>query len=101
MLMVQETYVDKTKGYRFSESEWYEAYTDSRRKLFRNCQQEYGKCVSKVYVDTQEGTKQVGWVFEKKMVYEDCRNRPTEDDKYIREVWVSVREIEGEEDNEY
>ena len=49
--------------------------------IFRFCQKEYGRCVSGVYVG--EGD-QVGWVFEKRMQYEDCN------DTYIRQVWVTL-----------
>lgn len=90
MLEVKEVFLNKTKGYRFGDCEWYESFTDNLGLLFRQYQKLYGKCVSRVYVDQAMGdgtmnTYQVGWVFEKKMKYEDCN------DFYIREVWVEYR----------
>lgn len=95
-LLVRETYVNQTENYRFGDSNWYEAWTESRQKLFSKCQKEFGRCVSKMYRDFSEGAKAVGWVFEKKMQYEDHgNNRPPK--FYIREVWVEVKEVEPEE----
>jgi hypothetical protein len=92
MLQVKETFVNETKGYQFGDVPWYEPYTDNIGKLFRTMQKEYGRCNSKMYIDTKSGgTKQVGWVFTKKMEYDDYRGRG--DRYYIREVWVEVREL--------
>lgn len=76
-LCVQETFINDV----------YETYTDSKAKLFLNMQKKYGRCVSKVYIDTNSGRKQVGWVFEKKMRYEDSK------DEYVREVWVTIHSL--------
>ena len=94
MLQIQETYINQTKGYNFGESQPYEPYTDSRAKLFREFQREYGRCVGKVYRDTSVGTKQVGWVFEKKMEYDDWRPYSRGDRYYIREVWITIFDTE-------
>jgi len=91
MLHVKEDYVNSTEGYSFGGSEMHETYfeDDESGKLFRECQKEYGRCVSKVYVsDTSElldgEPKQIGWVFQKRVKYEDC------DKTYLQEVWVTV-----------
>lgn len=86
--MVRETYCNETEGYRFGDSEWYEAYTDDKGRLFKDMQKEYGRCSGKMYVEPDG--KQVGWVFVKSMQYEDARSK---DEVYIREVWVEVREV--------
>jgi hypothetical protein len=99
-LMVRESFVNETKGYRFSESDWYEAFTDSRKRLFRDCQKEYGRCTSAIYVDVADGPpKQIGWYFEKRMEYEDSRpsydsytGKMRKPDTYIRGVWVHVQD---------
>lgn len=84
-LYVQESYVNETKGYRFGDSEWYETYTDNIGRLFRDMQKEYGRCVSRMYVDKTDGRViPIGWVFQKRMEYEDSH------DTYVREVWVQV-----------
>jgi len=85
LLFVQETYVNSTEGHMIGESDWYETYTDDRGKLFRDMQREYGRCVSKMYVDQGSNVTQTGWVFEKIMGYEDKPEK-----KYTREVWVRV-----------
>lgn len=85
-LWVQETHVNESKGWQIGETDVYETYTDSRGKLFRDMQSEYGRCVSAMYVDVAGGPPRViGWVFQKRRPYED---RPRE--TYVHEVWVSV-----------
>lgn len=52
--------------------------------LFRHCQKEYGRCTNKVYIDVAEEAKQVGWIFQKRQQYTDCR------DTYLQETWIHV-----------
>jgi folate-dependent phosphoribosylglycinamide formyltransferase PurN len=52
--------------------------------IFRASQKEHGRCVSKVYQDTDEGIIAVGWVFQKRERYEDSR------ETYIHETWISL-----------
>lgn len=89
-MLIRETFVNKTKNHTFSKTDWYEPFTSDRGKLFRELQREYGRCGSKMYVDTPAGPKQTGWVFENKMEYTDYRGRG--DRYYVREVWVHVKE---------
>lgn len=88
-IKIFETYVNETRGYQFGDSGWQETcYTPANKgRLFLDLQREYGRCISKMYVDSlkENRTKQVGWVFQKKMQYEDS------DDWYLREVWVEYR----------
>ena len=94
-LYVQETYVNETKGYRCGESEVYETFTDKPGRLFRDMQREYGRCVSSMYIDGEDGNAQrIGWVFRKRMEYEDYRGHGER--YYVREVWVSVHERKPE-----
>lgn len=125
-LQIRETFINETKGYQFGDSEWYEPYTDNRGRLFREMQQDYGRCMGKVYLDVPRpdtahspapaapiATRRVfdvvavGWVFSKTMPYEDARpshytdsGRPVyrDADYYERQVWVQTREVE-ENDN--
>ena len=84
-VLISETYINETEGYIYGETtEPYEPFTDDLGELFRYGQKEYGRCVSKAYVDTDDGPKAVGWVFQKRTQYEDC------DDTYVREVWVTL-----------
>lgn len=100
-IYIQETFVNQTKGYQFGDSPVHETFTDDRGKLFRSLQQEYGRCASKVYRDRPNKPPMcIGWVFEKRMQYEDARdNRP--DSFYIREVWVTLHTAEPTRTIEY
>jgi hypothetical protein len=88
-LMIKETYVNVTRGYRFGTSGWYETDYAGRGELFRELQREYGRCTSKIYIDLPSGSPlAVGWVFEKKDRYDDTK------ELYTREVWVEVEQGE-------
>lgn len=80
---IQESFVDQTRGVRLWEDGPYETWTDDIKQLFCQAQREYGRCISKVYVDgsTVGDVRAVGWVFEKKLQYENSQ------DLYTQEVW--------------
>lgn len=87
MLWVTEKYVDRNKGHVYSVVDWYETrYDDSqRRDLFRSCAREFGRARA-MWVDKPGGGRhQVGWVFEKRVKYDDAPKTT-----YLREVWVEV-----------
>jgi hypothetical protein len=90
LVFVRETFIDETKGHQFGESDWYEPYTDDIGRLFRDMQKEYGRCTGHVYVGDGPDVKKVGWVFEKRMEYDDYRGRG--DRFYVRTVWVRLAE---------
>jgi hypothetical protein len=113
MLQIRETFVNTTKGYQFSETEWYEPFTQDRGELLRSLQKEYGQAV-RMYVDLpvldaehapvptvpigdrrQSRTEAAGWVFSRRELYEDARGK-SDADYYTREVWVQVRDVPGE-----
>lgn len=84
-MLIQETFVDRTQNCIYGETEPYEPFTEDTGRLFRSLQQEYGRCSSKMYVDLKDGgSKQVGWVFEKRARYTDCN------ETYLQETWVTV-----------
>lgn len=84
-MLIQETYVNKSEGYRLGETEPYEPYTDDIGELFRELQREYGRCVGKCYVDKKDGSSQaIGWVFQKRQKYDDCN------ETFLSEVWVTL-----------
>ena len=95
---IRETFVNQTENVQFGNSDWYEPFTQDRGKLFRDLQQEYGRCTGKMYRDRVDGgTVSVGWVFEKRMRYGDarqdeCTGKYKESAYYMREVWVELRE---------
>jgi hypothetical protein len=83
-VLIQESFVNATEGYRFGDSEPQEPYTDDVGELYRTLRAEYGRCIGKVYVDTDDGPKAVGWVFQSRDRYEDSN------ETYLREVWITL-----------
>ena len=81
-MKINISHVNKDKGYIYSQ---YDERIDKQDRgcLFRRLSREFGRCSSKVYVG--EGTP-VGWVFEKKALYDDTR------ETYIMETWVTITE---------
>ena len=88
-IVMREQWVNQTEGCLLGDSDWYEAYTDDEGELFRSLQKEYGRCISKVYVDQVNeplNPKKVGWVFLKKVEYSDVRGQ-----YFLRETWVELQ----------
>ena len=83
-LFIQEQWVNATDGHSNGESGVYESFTDSPGELFRSCQREYGRCVGKVYIDGESGVQAIGWVFQKRMQYDDCK------ETFLLETWVTL-----------
>jgi hypothetical protein len=100
-LRVSESFVNATEGYRFGDSEVYEPYTDNVAQLFRSMQKEYGRCESAVYVDTPNGAQRIGWVFSKRMEYEDSGRYGRKRQFYTREVWVTLHTAKPETTTTY
>ena len=83
-MLIQETFVNRDQNAIVGESDPYEPYTDNVGRLFRACQREHGRCISKMFADGPEEPKQVGGVFEKRQKYSDCQ------DTYLAETWVTL-----------
>ena len=84
-LWIDERFINRDVNASFGDTGVYETSYDAPGELFRALQREYGRCISKVYIDTQDGeTKSIGWVFQSRDKYEDS------EDTYIREVWVTI-----------
>lgn len=84
-MFIQESHINATEGCFLGESELYEPFTfQSMGQLFLNLQQEFGRCKGKVYVDTANGSKQVGWVFQKRKKYSDAN------ETYLHETWITL-----------
>ena len=94
-MFVQETWINKTEGYTSGDSDLYEPFTDNIKQLFKALQREYGKCISKVYVDQDKDTMPVGWVFEKSKRYDDCKQ------SYILQTWVTLHQSKPTKTIEY
>ena len=98
-MQVFEAYINRTEGYRLGDHSYdveTEAYFDPEvGEVFKYARSEYGRCTGKVYIDikphhlgfginSKPETMHVGWVFEKRMQYEDSK------ETYLREVWVTI-----------
>jgi hypothetical protein len=96
MLLIEESWVNATRGHRCGESGLYEPFTDDIGVLFRAMQREHGRCVSSVYVDAPDGRRlRVGWCFQKRQEYADARpSWPDERRYYLAETWVMLYERE-------
>jgi hypothetical protein len=80
-------YVNATEGYHYRG--FSEEIDKTPGEIFKIARSEYGKCVSKMFIDVAMGdgtyaTKNCGWVFQKRVKYSDCK------DVYLQETWVTV-----------
>ena len=71
MFLVLESHVNETEHYSMGDVGPYLPHTNNIGELFSSLQREFGRCISKVYLDTNEGTFQIGWAFARKDKYED------------------------------
>lgn len=85
-LYVQESGVNVSEGHRMGDSGVYEAFTDHPGTLYRECVREHGRCIGRVYIDTDDGSKAIGWVFLKRDRYEDTG------EPFLRETWVTLHD---------
>lgn len=85
-LWVRETWIDAEERAGLGDSDLYETSYTETGELYRAMQREYGRCISKVYIDTEDGPRPIGWVFQGRVKYEDG------DGSYLRETWVSVHD---------
>ena len=83
-IFIQETCVDRTQNLRTYDSDIYEAFTTDKVQLFRSLQREHGRCTGYIYIDTKTGRQKIGWVFEKRVKYDDCN------EYYIQETWITL-----------
>src|SRR6266581_7034903 len=98
-LFIDIAQVNETKHYHLCDPSFEETRFDDMGELYRSLVKEYGKCVSKQYIDINGKSTQIGWVFEKRVVYDDVRlgrslkhMTPEARDKcsFICSTWVSV-----------
>lgn len=82
-IIAEFDYVNKTEGYRVGKDKALETRFETKGELYRFCLKEYGRPVSKVYVGDGQ---QIGWVFEKRVKYNDCN------ETYLQKTWVTVHE---------
>ncbi len=83
-LYCEEDYINVTENCSYGSSGIYETYTDNPGELFRGMQKEYGRCISKIYIDIENISQHIGWVFEKISYYEDTK------EPYKQQVWITL-----------
>jgi len=84
---IREVYINKTEKYRIGEDTIKQEDTEIKTlsDLFKYGKKNYGRCISKVFIDSDDGkTIHIGYVFEKKDKYTDTK------DDFIKEVWVTI-----------
>lgn len=87
-MQIRITHVDRGRNCQYAEYvETIDAETAG--EAFRVLMGDFGRCESKVYVDKADGSvSAVGWVFVKRMPYDDS---PRE--FFTRETWASPVEV--------
>ncbi len=86
MLWIKEIYVNATTNVRYGDAGWYETkFADNElRPMLKSLTKMLGRVRSMWRDKPGGGREQVGWVFEKRVSYDDSK------DTYLREVWVEV-----------
>lgn len=89
-LIIREEYVNRTENARYGFTGKTETGHMDVTSLYNDLKAEYGR-PKKMFITNADGTDdvQTGWVFTKKMKYDDCK------DTYVREVWVEVFDPHG------
>ena len=93
MYLIENT-LNATKGWGIYDGEEYpvDCGDDSVGEIYRRCAREYGRCIGKVYVDSQGGEAiHCGWVFQKRQEYSDNRpSTPRDQRTYLHETWITL-----------
>lgn len=95
--LVSITHTNEDQGY------WYDQFRismgdcglgagDDMGELYRMLQREYGRCKSKIYIDTEGGGAQhIGWYFESREEYADAHRAYFSGAKtYLRGTWATL-----------
>lgn len=82
-----EDHINKTENYSYGENETplEDTTIKNLKDLYHYGLKEFGKCISKAYIDKKDGASQhIGYVFQKKRQYEDTK------EFYLAESWLSI-----------
>ena len=87
--VIRTSYVDRTRNLCIGEDTIpiNKTYIYSMSDLYKLGLREYGRCISKCYVDD---SVHIGYVFQKRAKYEDT------DETYLQETWLSVEHYTSE-----
>jgi len=94
-ILISEDWINKTNGWTVGSSGIYETFTDDKGQLYKSLVKEYGRCTGKVYIDKDDTTLTIGWVFEKRVKYDDCN------ETYLQETWITLHEARPVTHTEY
>ena len=82
-MKVDISIVNETENYIFYEEVENWDYCENEKDVYHAAKKEYGKCISKVYINNSVGKAQhIGWSFQKKCKYDDTN------DEYIQTAWI-------------
>jgi hypothetical protein len=98
MLLMREVHEDADRDMRYHETPYYRPFTDDKGRLFRSLQREFGRCTGKVYAETKDGDRPVGWTFQKKEQYTDTGRYGRKPKYYTRLVWVMLAEVDDDQE---
>lgn len=102
VFQIQEVHIDKTRNVEVGRTEWYEPLTTDLGELYQHWAEEYGRCTSKMFQDSKDGTTyHVGYVFQARVPYgadSMASNRVNlspsmKKDTYLCEMWCSWRTL--------
>lgn len=81
MISVHEAFVDADRQVRLSDRRYQTDKTVG--EIYNTCRKDYGKCVSRLFIDTPDGdVVQCGWCFRKPVCADGV--------SYQQEVWVQL-----------
>lgn len=86
-LLIHVSRVNEDRGYVFYDEREPVGDDLALGDIFRHSLGEFGRCTGRVYVDTANGVRAVGWVFEKRERYEDT-NEP-----YLCTTWITPERV--------
>ena len=83
-MLVKVDTVNSTEGYYiYGDREDWDT-CESVGQVYKAALREYGRCVSKMYIDKPDGkARHIGWVFHKRQKYDDCNKT------FLLETWIS------------
>jgi hypothetical protein len=81
----EEIWIDQTRNVRYGVCGIYKTSADTPGELYRAMVREYGRCTSRVYIDSTDAKPvAIGWVFVKRQQYEDSP------ETFLKETWVTL-----------
>lgn len=98
-LFIEVVQENGTRNYRISDPVLSETKYTDKSTLYKALVKEYGRCISKMYVDVSGRPTQIGWCFARRELYSDYRlnkqikslSKEERDEKtFICVTWVSI-----------